>query len=377
MQQSGRRAERVNRSMRFFGLLFFAVMINFHDSGHAAYGQQPFSAGGWSGGRHAQPFDPELFSDYLLSDQTPHPAVARIIAPESTGVSLGSGVLVDINGSQGLVLTNWHVIRDSRSAVLVQFADGFQSAGTVIRFDEAWDLAAISIWKPKANPVPLAQRNPIPGEPLSIAGYGRGAYREQRGRCTEYLSPGSGYPKELVELQAPARQGDSGGPILNADGRLAGVLFGEGNGRTVGSCASRLRVFMASVGSDGFEATPSSVAAHTTHQIQKQPMQSTERAMPPVQASSRSPRMYPTAVSSPVQPMPQTLAMPYQSISQQSISQQPAAPWSLLGDFQMSDAVKAHFNIFTNTKALLTAVAGMSLVLFGLRLIVRSRQQVS
>ena len=377
MQQSGRRAERVNRSMRFFGLLFFAVMMNFHDSGHAAYGQQPFSAGGWSGGRHAQPFDPELFSDYLLSDQTPHPAVARIIAPESTGVSLGSGVLVDINGSQGLVLTNWHVIRDSRSAVLVQFADGFQSAGTVIRFDEAWDLAAISIWKPKANPVPLAQRNPIPGEPLSIAGYGRGAYREQRGRCTEYLSPGSGYPKELVELQAPARQGDSGGPILNADGRLAGVLFGEGNGRTVGSCASRLRVFMASVGSDGFEATPSSVAAHTTHQIQKQPMQSTERAMPPVQASSRSPRLYPTAVSSPVQPMPQTLAMPYQSISQQSISQQPAAPWSLLGDFQMSDAVKAHFNIFTNTKALLTAVAGMSLVLFGLRLIVRSRQQVS
>jgi hypothetical protein len=82
--------------------------------------------------------------------------------------------------------------------------------------------------------------------------------------------------------------------------------------------------------------------------------------------------MYPTAVSSPVQPMPQTVAMPYQSISQQ-----PAAPWSLLGDFQMSDAVKAHFNIFTNTKALLTAVAGMSLVLFGLRLIVRSRQQVS
>ncbi len=372
MQQSGRRAERVNRSMRFFGLLFFAVMMNFHDSGHAVYGQQPFSAGGWSGGRHAQPFDPELFSDYLLSDQTPHPAVARIIAPESTGVSLGSGVLVDVNGSQGLVLTNWHVIRDSRSAVLVQFADGFQSAGTVIRFDEAWDLAAISIWKPKATPVPLAQRNPIPGEPLSIAGYGRGAYREQRGRCTEYLSPGSGYPKELVELQAPARQGDSGGPILNTDGRLAGVLFGEGNGRTVGSCASRLRVFLASVGSDGFEATPSSVAAHTTHQIQKQPMQSTGLATPPVQATSRSPRMYPTAVSSPVQPVPQTVAMPYQSISQQ-----PAAPWSLLGDFHMSEAVKAHFNIFTNTKALLTAVAGMSLVLFGLRLIVRSRQQVS
>ena len=126
----------------------------------------------------------------------------------------------------------------------------------------------------KRTPVPLAQQNPLPGEPLCIAGYGRGAYREQRGRCTEYLSPGSGYPKELVELQAPARQGDSGGPILNTDGRLAGVLFGEGDGRTVGSCASRLRVFLATVGSDGFEPTPYSVAANTTHQIQKKPSQS-------------------------------------------------------------------------------------------------------
>ena len=374
MQQSGRRAVQADRFIRIFVVFLVAVTMNSHGSGREAYGQQPFGAGGWSGGQHVQPFDPELFSDYLLSDQTPHPAVARIIAPESTGVSLGSGVLVDVNGSQGLVLTNWHVIRDSRSAVLVQFADGFQSAGTVIRFDEAWDLAAISIWKPKATPVPLAQRNPIPGEPLSIAGYGRGAYREQRGRCTEYLSPGSGYPKELVELQAPARQGDSGGPILNAEGRLAGVLFGEGDGRTVGSCVSRLRVFLASVGSDGFETPPYLVTAGTTHQIQKQPMPPTEQAISAVQvsqSSQKSPRMYPTTVSSPVRPMPQTGAMPYHSVSQQ-----PTSPWSLLGDLHMSDAVKAHFNIFTNTQALLTAVGGLSLVLFGLRLIWRSRQQV-
>ena len=39
--------------------------------------------------------------------------------------------------------------------------------------------------------------------------------------------------------------------------------------------------------------------------------------------------------------------------------------------------IMLNFNIFTNTKALLTAVAGLSLVLFGLRLIVRSRQQAS
>lgn len=220
-----------------------------------ARGQLPLW--GWS----TQPaagtkWSPELFADYIGTGQTPHPAVARIVAPENSGTSLGSGVLVDVNRSQGLVLTNWHVIRDSRSAVLVQFPDGFQSAGTVVRWDEPWDLAAIVIWKPNATPVALAENRPELGEPLTIAGYGRGPFRSETGPCTQYLAPGSGYPMEFVELSATARQGDSGGPILNTRGELAGVLFGQNDGRTIGSCSTRLRTFLAGVGSSGFQALP-------------------------------------------------------------------------------------------------------------------------
>ena len=61
MQQSGRIAVQVDRSMQLFVVFFFVVMMNSHGSGHEAYGQQPFNAGGWSGGHHVQPFDPELF----------------------------------------------------------------------------------------------------------------------------------------------------------------------------------------------------------------------------------------------------------------------------------------------------------------------------
>jgi hypothetical protein len=212
---------------------------------------------GWdSAGQAAAVWTPQNLADYLLTGQTPHPAVARIVAPEQASTSLGSGVLVDINRNQGLVLTNWHVVRDSRSAVLVQFPDGFQSAGTVIRWDEAWDLAALVIWKPAATPVRLADQPPAVGELLTIAGFGRGPYREESGPCTEYLSPGTGYPREFVELQARARQGDSGGPIFNTRGELAGVLFGQSDGRTIGSCSTRLRTFLAAVGSRGFVATP-------------------------------------------------------------------------------------------------------------------------
>lgn len=212
---------------------------------------------GWdTGGPAKAVWTPQNLAEFLLTGQTPHPAVARIIAPESSGTSMGSGVLVDLNRTQGLVITNWHVVRDSRSAVLVQFPDGFQSAGTVVRWDEAWDLAALVIWKPKATPVTIAAAPPAIGETLTIAGFGRGSYREESGQCLDYLSPTTGYPKEFVELQATARQGDSGGPIFNASGELAGVLFGQSEGRTIGSCSTRVKTFLAAVGSRGFVPTP-------------------------------------------------------------------------------------------------------------------------
>ena len=215
---------------------------------------------GWSPQTPAkESFSPDVFADYLGSGQPPHPAVVRIIAPENGGTSMGSGVLVDINPSQGLVLTNWHVIRGASSAVLVQFPDGFQTAGTVIRHDEPWDLAAVAIWRPRTVPIPIAPAPPAIGEPLSIAGYGKGPFRSEAGPCTQYLAPGSGYPLEFVELRATARRGDSGGPILNARGELAGILFGQAQGHTIGACSTRVQTFLASVGSKGL--TPEMAAS--------------------------------------------------------------------------------------------------------------------
>jgi hypothetical protein len=49
---------------------------------------------------------------------------------------------------------------------------------------------------------------------------------------------------EMVEVSAAARQGDSGGPILNDRGELAGVLFGSASGTTSGSYCGRVRWFL-------------------------------------------------------------------------------------------------------------------------------------
>lgn len=176
-----------------------------------------------------------------------HPAVVRVVAPGHRTVSYGSGTLVDVKGEYGLVITNYHVIDEATSHISVVFPDGFYSLATVRKVDRDWDLAALSIKRPSVAPVKMSEFAPQPGEPLTIAGYGSGNYRAVAGSCTQYVAPGTRMPFEMVELAASARQGDSGGPILNSRGELAGVLFGEGGGRTAGSYCGRVKWFLASL----------------------------------------------------------------------------------------------------------------------------------
>ncbi len=121
----------------------------------------------------------------------------------------------------------------------------------MLRVDRDWDLAALAIRRPNVQPIPLATQAPQPGDPLTIIGYGSGSYRAVTGALhANTFRPAATMPAEMVELSAPARNGDSGGPILNSRGELAGVLFGTAFGRTTGSYCGRVRWFLASVEGD-------------------------------------------------------------------------------------------------------------------------------
>lgn len=215
----------------------------------AAWGRPapPANAPAWSNGWTA--LSPQAHA-------TPHPAVVRVIAPGRDSMSLGSGSLVAVNETHGLVITNWHVVCEATGQITVAFPDGFRSPAAVLRTDRDWDLAALAIWRPQVQPVPLSDQTPRLGETLTIAGYGSDSYRAVSGRCTQYVSPGPNRPFEMVELSAGARQGDSGGPILNSRGELAGVLFGTARGRTTGSYSGRVRWFLAPLGTDFPQLTP-------------------------------------------------------------------------------------------------------------------------
>ncbi|MDR1141328.1 MAG: serine protease [Planctomycetaceae bacterium] len=180
------------------------------------------------------------------------PNVVRLVAFDQSGQSFGSGSYIGNYGEYGLILSNWHVIYGANGLVHIHFPNGFSSYGAVILSDQKWDLALIVISRPP-NSVPLlpiSQTIPKPGDPLWIAGYGSGSYRLAGGHCVRYLAPeiprdGSAPQYEIVDLSVSARQGDSGGPILNSKGELAGVLFGSDMVRsTAGSYCERVNRFL-------------------------------------------------------------------------------------------------------------------------------------
>lgn len=177
----------------------------------------------------------------------PHPAVARIRSLESNATSFGSGTLIYRQGKQGILITNYHVIKDAQDDILVTFPSGFRSSAKVVATDPRWDLAALLIWTPEIQPVVIADTPAKPGDTLTIAGYGAGRYQASSGICSQYVSPGINQPREMVELRTVARQGDSGGPIFNQNGELAGVLFGAGWRTTAGSYSGRVKKFLVPV----------------------------------------------------------------------------------------------------------------------------------
>jgi len=178
-----------------------------------------------------------------------HPAVARIDVDGGGGVIYhGSGTLVGVSYTHGVVLTNWHVVRDRVGDVTVRFPNGESFLARVVKEDKTWDLAALAIRPPSdVHPVALSNRVPKLGDPLTVAGYGGGSYRQSTGRMLQFCAPNMTDPTDILEVTTPSRSGDSGGPIFHGDGTMAGVLFGSVDGTTNGSHCERVGKFVASL----------------------------------------------------------------------------------------------------------------------------------
>lgn len=155
-------------------------------------------------------------------------AICRIYVDEPGGRSLGSGTLIGKDEQSGLVITCFHLFRESQSGIRCIFPNGESFQGTLLATDQKFDLAAIAIKPPSIQPIPLAVESPTVGETMHSAGFGSNHHIAINSASVvpDYFKP-TGFV-----IGGVARQGDSGGPVINDRNELAGVLWGS-DGNTV------------------------------------------------------------------------------------------------------------------------------------------------
>ena len=141
----------------------------------------------------------------------------------------GTGVAI----TTGRVLTNQHVVGSPRVVdVATDLAPVIRP--TTIRASAGADLAVVDADPMPVKPLPLAPNDPEPGERVWLAGYPHdGPNGTSKGlvvepaKVVDYVDGRTmAQPGQVLRLDRAARVGMSGGPVLDAAGRLVGMVFG-------------------------------------------------------------------------------------------------------------------------------------------------------
>ena len=144
------------------------------------------------------------------------------------GCDLGTrqGTAVALAG--GTVVTNRHVVDLARLTDVVPDL-GPAVRGTADVSSTGTDLAIVRARDAALRPLPLAPEDPRPGTLMTMAGYTAGSdgIDIRQARIVDYVdgSP-RGQPVSVMRLDAHIGPGMSGGPVVDAAGRLSGIIFG-------------------------------------------------------------------------------------------------------------------------------------------------------
>jgi S1-C subfamily serine protease len=148
---------------------------------------------------------------------------------EKNDLAIGTGVVVD---DKGTILTSLHIVSNAK-AVLVTFADGTESEASIVAAQDENDLAVL---RPAVIPddlvaATLASSDTLHvgdevvavGNPFGITDSLSSGVVSGLGR--NFKSPKTGQTlANVIQFDAAVNPGNSGGPLVNRDGEVVGIV---------------------------------------------------------------------------------------------------------------------------------------------------------
>lgn len=191
-------------------------------------------------------------------------ATVRISDGQDT---IGSGFILD---DEAHVATAYHVI-ENLSSIFVVLPDGRVSRATVTGSDSASDVAVLTLVDNLAiEPLPLADSAEVRiGEPVAAIGSPFDLTEtltvgivSQTGRFVEIQSNSQNrWVANLIQFDAPVNFGNSGCPLINADGEVVGMVIArigpeEGDGIYYAVSSNKVKRVTDAIIEQGFYDSP-------------------------------------------------------------------------------------------------------------------------
>ncbi|MGC2655957.1 MAG: acid resistance serine protease MarP [Mycobacterium sp.] len=172
--------------------------------------------------------DAALASNPVVAATQASVVKVHAIAPSCQKVLEGSGFVL----SPDRVMTNAHVVAGADTITVA--VNGNPYDATVVSYDPSVDIAILAAPNLPAQPLAFADEAAKTGTDALVMGYpGGGDFQATPARVRETIQlsgpdiyRNATVTREVYTVRATVEQGNSGGPMIDLNGRVLGVVFG-------------------------------------------------------------------------------------------------------------------------------------------------------